>query len=81
MHSGNHKPRQPAERRQPNGKKQERHAQPQTAALPRGSGAAQLHGQRLVRAAHDSLFQAVELETGKERERRADQDQGKLLGK
>ena len=68
-------PSQPAEVDQPDAKEEKWKAQPQTAALPGGSGAAQPLSEWLVSPAHDALFQSPELDAAQDREGQADRGQ------
>src|SRR5271157_467629 len=62
------RPGQPAKVAQPDSQEQERNSQPQTAAFPGRSYPTQTLNGRLVTAPHDSSFQTIELETGRDRE-------------
>jgi hypothetical protein len=65
-------PPEPSELSEPDAQEHEGEHQPQTAALPCGSGATEAVSERFVGAAHDALFQAPEFEAAKDRKRQAD---------
>jgi len=65
-------PCEPAKLTQPNCQEQEWETQPQTAALPGGSSATELLGERFVGTAHHAPFQSPELDAAQDRERQTD---------
>ena len=68
-------PSQPAEIEQPDSQEQKWESQPQTAALPGWSSAAQPLRKWFVSTAHDAPFQSPQFDAAEERERQADRSQ------